>query len=259
MFTWVVCSLLVAAEPAPAPPPPTPSAQATQAKTLSELTAVAAANVRGTEVVSSRDIERIVALESTKQLMGCTGKSDCLAEVAGALGARLVLFGELGALDTQSILTLSLYDADAARTVGREVVRGNSVTAISEGIPAAVGALLHPVLGAVTTAPVRVLVMDIQGAAAAEAPPVEAPGTSMLSIAGLSVVGAGAAAGVVGGVLGAFALGSDGDARDAKTTQKDAAALSATRDNQALAANILFVSAGGLAAAGAALWFWGQP
>jgi hypothetical protein len=111
-------TLIVATTPAPE-----------VAATLTEVTAVAAASVRGTEVLSTRDIEKIMELESQKQLVGCNA-SDCLAELAGALGARLVVFGELGALDDQLVLTLNLYDAESARSIARQLVQGPKNAAV---------------------------------------------------------------------------------------------------------------------------------
>ncbi len=235
----------------------TPSTEV--AATLSEVTAVAAAAVPGTEVLSTRDIEKIVALESQKQLVGCAA-TDCLAEVAGALGARLVVFGELGALDDQLVLTLNVYDAEAARSVGRQLVRGAGAAALSEAIPAAVSTLLQAPVASVTSRPVRVLVMKIEGATTAPAEvlaPVPAE-NAWLGTAGLVTVGVGGALAVGGGVLGLLASGSQDAAANPTTTQKAAKDLYDARNAQALGANILFASGAVVAAGGATLWLLGM-
>ena len=220
--------------------------------TLTELATVSAARQERVEVLSTRDIERMVALESQKELVGCDSSTDCLAEVAGALGARLVVFGELGALDDQLLLTLNLYDANEARSVGREVVRGDSLTAIADGIEAGVIALLSPTLGGIEVSSTRVLVMQIktQGISAAE----EGPSSGLLSITGLSVVGLGAAVAVVG----VLSSQSDAEGLKAETTQRKAAELQEARDQQALLANVFFVSGAIVAGAGAGLWLLGM-
>ncbi len=130
--------------------------------TLTEVATVAASQVAGAEVLSTRDIERLVALESEKQLLGCTDSSACLAEVAGAMGARLVIFGELGSLDDQLLLTLNLYDANQAKSVSRQIVRGPTLTAVADGIDDAIGLLVAPTLATIDAKPVRLLVMQIQ-------------------------------------------------------------------------------------------------
>lgn len=234
---------------------PTPEVAAT----LTEVTAVAAASVEGTEVLSSRDIEKIIALESQKQLAGCSA-SDCLAEVAGALGARLVLFGELGALDNQLVLTLNLYDAEAARSVARQLVRGPGAAALSEGIPAAARSLLEGHLAAVATRPVRVLMMNIQTTTtvAEGGTPAPTSGGSVLGPIGLVTMGVSGAVAVVGGIVGVIALDSDAKANAAETTQRAAKDLYDTRDTQALTANVLFATAAVVAGTGATLWLLGM-
>lgn len=230
------------------------------AATLTEVTAVAAADVDGAEVVSTRDIEKIVALESQKQLMGCSA-SDCLAEVAGALGARLVVFSELGALDDQLVLTMNLYDADAARSVSRQLVRGTSAAVVGEAIPGALHQLLDAPVAAATTRPVRVLVMNIVPRGDASAAVADAPkddGGSVLGAVGIVTVGVAGALAVTGGVFGFLAGSANTLAIDPKTTQKDAKAAYDDRDNQALIANILFGSSVVVAGAGAALFILGM-
>ena len=247
MPTPLVVALLLASAPSPQE----------VSSTLTELATVAAARQSRVEVLSTRDIERMVALESQKELVGCDSSTDCLAEVAGALGARLVVFGELGALDDQLLLTLNLYDANAARSVGREVVRGASLTAIADGIDASIGALLTPTLATIEAPSTRVLVMQMKAIGLAdEEEAVDGPGA--LAIAGMSTVGLGVAVAVAGGVFGLLANQSDAEGVKGTTTQRAAADLEATRDQQALAANILFVSSAVVAGAGAGLWIWGM-
>jgi hypothetical protein len=59
-----------------------------------------------------------LALESEKAAMGCEDES-CAAEIAGALGADLVVFGRGTRLGDLNIIHLTLFNATEARTVGR--------------------------------------------------------------------------------------------------------------------------------------------
>jgi hypothetical protein len=83
------------------------------------------------EVLSADDLRRAMALEGEKQKIDCVTDS-CLAEIAGALGAQLVIFGDVGALGDQLVLTLTLFDAHAAATrhrVSRVAPRDDVVAA----------------------------------------------------------------------------------------------------------------------------------
>jgi hypothetical protein len=226
--------------------------------TLTQLTAVAAANLEGAEVLSSRDIQNIIALEAEKELAGCSDASQCLAEVAGALGARLVIFGELGHLDDQLILTLNLYDADQSRSVGRTVMRGTSSSEVSAQLDEAVAKLIKAPLDAIEDKPARVLVMDILGGAAPgpDGEPGEAPAGPMstMQIGGLAAAGTGVLAIGVGAIFGGIASGLHGDATDSSTLQKDVPDLIDARNTNGWIANGLFVGGAALAVAGGALY-----
>jgi hypothetical protein len=70
------------------------------------------------EVVTSADVEKLIALESERQTAGCD-EASCLSEIAGALGARLVVFGDITQLDESYAISLSLFDSEEARSVAR--------------------------------------------------------------------------------------------------------------------------------------------
>jgi len=240
---------------------------ASAAATLTQLTAVAASKVEGTEVLSSRDIQEIVALESDKQLIGCADESSCLAEVAGALGARFVVFSQLGELDDTLVLTLNLFDADEAKSVGRKVVDGSTVSELGEKVGPAVVALIGDAIAdappAVDGALVKVLVMDIR--IAGQAPSEQAPGEQansssagddelpfLLAGGGGLLAGAGLLA-IIGVAFGSFAWSEQLAAADAKTPQTEVLAHVGTRDVFANLATTAYVLAGATALAGGAL------
>lgn len=50
---------------------------------------------RGFKVTTPADMRALLGLERQKQLLGCA-ESDCIAEIAGALGVAALLVGDLG-------------------------------------------------------------------------------------------------------------------------------------------------------------------
>jgi len=72
------------------------------------------------------------------------------------------VFGDLGILDSEHVLTLNGYDAEGAKSVGRRIVRGASVSAVGAVLESAVVDLVGPAVSAVAAKPVRVLVMNIR-------------------------------------------------------------------------------------------------
>ena len=72
----------------------------------------------------------MVELEAEKQSIGCNDDSNCLAELAGALGADLVVYGELGKLGNQYMLQQSLFDTKAGKAITRISVQSESIEAI---------------------------------------------------------------------------------------------------------------------------------
>lgn len=95
--------------------------------TISGLIAVILDEDERLEVLSGADVKQLIALESQKQAMGCADDSSCLADVAGALGAELVVFGAAGKLGTLYNLNLNLYDSRQGRSVGRVAVQAGSL------------------------------------------------------------------------------------------------------------------------------------
>lgn len=149
------------------------------------------------EVLSGADVRAMVELEGEKQSLGCADDTSCLAEVAGAMGARLVVFGQMAKLGSRYVLNLSLFDSEAGKAVGRASVTGDALEEVFEQMPRGVhklvGAFLerqgYSVEAPVAAAPAR--------AAAAEpaAPPSEGtPFAIVLPVSALLLAG-----GLVGG------------------------------------------------------------
>ncbi len=89
------------------------------AQLLSEYTV---AQVRATNtfsrVVSPTEIEALITLEQTRQLMNCSDVS-CWAEVSGALGVDYVLIGSVGRVGGYVLINTSLVRVDNATAVSK--------------------------------------------------------------------------------------------------------------------------------------------
>lgn len=111
------------------------------AELLSNLLAEAVSQADGIEVNTSADLRRLMALEAEKAVMGCDEES-CLGEIAGAFGVPYIVFGKLSTLGDVTTLSLSLFDADAARPVWRKNLQAPSAPELQYEIAAAAEDLL---------------------------------------------------------------------------------------------------------------------
>jgi len=90
-----------------------------EASAATRVVAAAAAEVEGVVVMSAADLRRLAQLEGEKANVGCTSDTDCLADIAGALGAERVIFGSLSRLGGTTTVVLSLYDVSTHNAVRR--------------------------------------------------------------------------------------------------------------------------------------------
>ena len=106
----------------------------------------------GYEVVTRKQIDAVLGLERQKALLGCadTGSS-CLAELAGALGAEVILVGSVARLDDEYVFTLKIVSAKDARTLAQRRGGGKSDKAALEWLTSAGRELAETAVGA--TAP----------------------------------------------------------------------------------------------------------
>ena len=109
---------------------------------LDELLAVEMSRLPGYDVLSGADVRRLVELEAEKQSVGCADDASCLAEIAGAMGARFVVSGSIGKLGTRYVLTMTLFDSHTARSVNRVDLRATSIDEIADGLASKVKELM---------------------------------------------------------------------------------------------------------------------
>jgi len=129
-------------------------------KTLNGILPTIVGEVEGLDVVSGEDLTRMMELEAERQVVGCDTES-CLAEIAGALGAEYVLFGNVGSLGGSLIVNLSLFDSAKGAAISRTLVEVDDARKLTDALRPKVRDLLRPV--ARTAPPVLVAGGDVEG------------------------------------------------------------------------------------------------
>jgi TolB-like protein len=89
-------------------------------ETLTDIVTVALKKLGVFEVISRADIQQMLNFEESKQLVGCTTSSSCVAEIGGALGVARVITGSVGQIGKKYVITLSLIDTKSAKVLERE-------------------------------------------------------------------------------------------------------------------------------------------
>jgi len=122
----------------PLPPPPVPrkpakvahrlavldfslagSAHPDLARVLADAAAAGAAAEPDHQVLAQGEIVALLGLERTRQMIGCTDDSGCMAELAGALDSDRLLSGSLTILERTSLITVRLIEVKKSRTLAR--------------------------------------------------------------------------------------------------------------------------------------------
>ena len=90
---------------------------------LGQVVAGEAARVEGYELLSADEVRAVLDQEANKQLLGCD-ETSCLAELAEALDAELVISGRIGETpDGATLVALTLINARAIVVVNRVSVQ----------------------------------------------------------------------------------------------------------------------------------------
>lgn len=229
--------------------------------TLTSVVTVALGRHENLDVISSADVRRALELEGDKRSLGCDEQTSCLAEIAGAMGARLVVFGQVGDLEGELVLTLNLYDSQAASAVGRVLERAPDTRRLGTQLEPAVDRLVARTLAAAKPSErIKILVLDlVPGAAAATgAAEAKASGSADDAPTPWLLYGAGATAGVAAVAVGVGAvLGGMNVAELDAGTKEPLAAKALEHDRAAqtlgLAANASFLAAAGTLVVAASL------
>jgi TolB-like protein len=110
-------------------------------KLLDDLLSVSLSRFVELDAISTSDVAELMAHEANKQALGCDDAS-CMAELAGAIGARYVVSGRIGKLGARYSFTVSLFDSERAISIGRANRTGRSLDEIADGVDAQVEELV---------------------------------------------------------------------------------------------------------------------
>lgn len=102
------------------------------ARTLTEMLSYRLGKSRAFEVIAGEDLRRLVELEGERTAMGCDLDESCLADIAGALGARFVVYGRLSKLGSLLVLNLSWLDSQGGVALGRVNYQAQTVEEIAQ-------------------------------------------------------------------------------------------------------------------------------
>src|SRR5688572_13032882 len=148
------------------------------AAVLTGIMAAAAAEDQRVDVVTSEDLRRAIDVEAERRTMGCEDDQSCLAEIASAMGARLVLYGTTGKLEEETVITLQFFDSSASSSIGRGVVRAVSMRELSNALADQTRRMVKDVLEKRPLAEgerLRILVLDLRADAAKKSAPKPKP------------------------------------------------------------------------------------
>ena len=112
--------------------------------TLQGIITVQISDYESLDVISGDDVRQLVALQAEKQNTGCSDDGSCMAEIAGALGASLVVFGNVGQLGELLVVNLNLFNVDLAQSQGRVTIEAPSLESFPSQLKPKVWDLLTP-------------------------------------------------------------------------------------------------------------------
>jgi hypothetical protein len=151
------------------------------------------------DVISAAEVQRLAELEGDRQAVGC-GDESCLAELAGAMGARYVVFGDVGSLGSLVVMNLNLFDNQTARAIHRVTVQADGIAKIPAALPGPIAALRQALIASTTTTatPPTTTTTTAPATTATTPPPAGGAGVPILPWV---LVGGGAAL-AIGGLAG---------------------------------------------------------
>jgi hypothetical protein len=112
-----------------------------QVDALSDLLANEIRKLGNYRVIGQADIRAGLSLEEKKELLGC-GSDSCLAELGGALGARWVALGNVGAFGESFLLNLKLMDVSQVKVLGSVSKKVDSESGLIDSLASAARELM---------------------------------------------------------------------------------------------------------------------
>lgn len=123
--------------------------EAVLAETVTKILTVELSH-RNFEVLSSRDLAAAASLEADRQAAGCD-TSSCLMEIAEAMGADLLAYGDVVRLNKVMLVTLNVFDAKAGKAIGRDQVKVSDLDALPDAISHSLDTMLGVPVRTTTT------------------------------------------------------------------------------------------------------------
>jgi TolB-like protein len=106
------------------------------ASSLSETITTEAGRIGAFQVSSQKDLSTLLGIERQKQLLGCGEEStNCIMELAEAMGSRFVLSGSLVKLGNTWQLNLQTLDTHRSAPVGRSTRLANDLETLRAQLP----------------------------------------------------------------------------------------------------------------------------
>ena len=105
------------------------------AQTLTDLITTNLSQQKEFRTLSGDDIRKLLEIEGKKQALGCDEGDSCIEEIAGAMGARFVVYGRISKLDDLLLLQINLFDAHEGMPVSRRILEADSLAAFAHLIP----------------------------------------------------------------------------------------------------------------------------
>jgi TolB-like protein len=164
--TWLLASLSGAAAAAPRvaiAPLATLGAESrgTRTRAISERLREGVASLAEFEVVAGKELAAAIAAAKRPELRACDGDPDCLAALGEVVGARYVVYGELGGLGAAEVLAVKVVDVSARRELRSTTAAFTGEAADRDEARAAAVRLLAPDRYTGTMA----IAVDVAGAA----------------------------------------------------------------------------------------------
>lgn len=118
----------------------------------------------GLRITTSRDIEQMLGLERQKALLGCNEATNCLAELAGALGVELLLTGSIVKGESGYLATVRVLKTGDGRPVASPTARLRSEDALLDWLDSTADELRRELLPEAAPSPVVKWVPAMLGA-----------------------------------------------------------------------------------------------
>jgi hypothetical protein len=161
------------------------------------------------KVATGDDIRTLATIEAERAATGCDDAS-CLAEIAGALGARYVVSGTLGKLGDDRVLQLSLFDVKASQTLERGNATAATPKALAPQIKDLVARVMKPIAPTTSPAPAVKNTTSMS--------PLFLGGAITAGVAGAVAIGSGAYAAILDARLAADSSATSIEKREALDT-----------------------------------------